>query len=140
VFDVCEFLVKYGYRPPEREVRLGVTYHDPCHLGREQGVREQPRQILKSIPGLELVEMRDADACCGGGGSFALTHPDLAHEVGQRKAAAIAATGAEAVASGCPSCLSQLRAVLPAGSGGTKAVCHPIELLAHAYGLGIKSN
>lgn len=135
VFDICEFLVKYGYRSPEGEVRLRVTYHDPCHLGRGQGVREQPRQVLRSIPGLELAEMRDADACCGAGGSFALTHPDLAHEVGQRKAAAIAATGAEVVASGCPSCLSQLRAVLGAGPGEGVVVCHPVELLARSYGL-----
>lgn len=140
VYDVCEFLVERGYQEPRAEVRVRVTYHDPCHLGREQRVREQPRQILKSIPGLELVEMRDADACCGGGGSFALTHRELAGEVGRRKAAAIVATGAEAVASGCPSCLSQLRAVLRAGSGEAKAVCHPIELLALSYGLRTGGN
>ncbi|MEW5936163.1 MAG: (Fe-S)-binding protein, partial [Bacillota bacterium] len=135
VFDISEFLVSYGYRRPEWPIPLRVTYHDPCHLGREQGVREQPRQILRSIPGLELVEMKDADMCCGGGGSFALTHPELAHRVGQQKAASIAAMEAEAVVSGCPSCLSQLRAML-GGSRATTTVCHPVQLLVCSYGQG----
>jgi len=138
VFDISEFLVRHGYRRPERSLPLRVTYHDPCHLGREQGVREQPRQILRSIPGLELVEMKDADMCCGGGGSFALTHVDLAERVGRRKAASIVSTGAEAVVSGCPSCLSQLRAML-GGRRARTAVCHPVQLLARSYGLLLAS-
>ncbi|MEW6049185.1 MAG: heterodisulfide reductase-related iron-sulfur binding cluster, partial [Bacillota bacterium] len=135
VFDVCEFLVRHGYRRPERAVRLRVTYHDPCHLGRGQGVREQPRRILQSIPDLELVEMKGADMCCGGGDSFALRRRELAHQVGRQKVASIVATGAEAVVSGCPSCLSQLRAMLR-GTRTRTAVCHPVELLARSYGRG----
>lgn len=134
VFDISEFLVSHGYYRPEHPIRLRVTYHDPCHLGREQRVKEQPRELLRSIPGLELVEMKEADKCCGGGGSFALTHPELSYRVGQQKVASIVNTEAQAVISGCPSCLSQLRALLEK-RGQKTAVYHTVELLAHAYGL-----
>ena len=132
VFDVSEFLVTQGFPRPRGEVRIRVTYHEPCHLGRGQGVKAQPREVLRSIPGVELVEMREADACCGGAGSFCVTHPALARGVGAVKVANILATQADAVASGCPACLSQLRAMLRAEGAGTEVV-HPIALLAESY-------
>jgi glycolate oxidase iron-sulfur subunit len=88
--------------------------------------------MLKSIPGLEFVEMRGADVCCGGAGSFCITHPDLSQKVGAAKVESILATRADVVASGCPSCISQLHALLRARGVSIK-VCHPVELLAESY-------
>jgi len=130
--DVSEFLVRQGFERPRGVLSLRVTLHDPCHLVRGQGVKAQPRELLRAIPGVELVEMEGADVCCGSAGSFCVTHPDLGEAVGSTKAGNILATGAAAVASGCPSCLSQLRAVLRA-KGATMRVVHPVELLAQSY-------
>jgi glycolate oxidase iron-sulfur subunit len=88
--------------------------------------------LLKSVPGLEFVEMKGADVCCGGAGSFCVTHPELSEKVGAVKVESILATRPEVVASGCPSCISQLRALLQARSVGIR-VCHPVELLAEGY-------
>jgi glycolate oxidase iron-sulfur subunit len=132
VADVSEFLMKGPLARPRGEVPLRVTYHEPCHLGRGQGVREQPRELLKSIPGVEFVEMKGADVCCGGAGSFCITHPDLSGKVGSAKVESILASRADVVASGCPSCMSQLRAMLHE-RGLRIRVCHPIELLAESY-------
>jgi glycolate oxidase iron-sulfur subunit len=132
VADVSEFLMAQGLPRPGGEVRLRVTYHEPCHLGRGQGVIRQPRELLKSVPGLEFVEMKGADVCCGGAGSFCVTHPELSEKVGAVKVESILATRPEVVASGCPSCISQLRALLQARAVGIR-VCHPVELLAEGY-------
>lgn len=131
VSDVSEFLVKQGLPRSHRELPIRVTYHEPCHLGRGQGVKLEPRQILKSIPGLEFVEMKGADVCCGGAGSFCVTHPDLSEKVGAAKVESILATRADVVASGCPSCIAQLGAMLRT-RGITARVCHPIQLLAES--------
>jgi glycolate oxidase iron-sulfur subunit len=132
VADVSEFLMKGPLARPRGEVPLRVTYHEPCHLGRGQGVKTQPRELLKSIPGLEFVEMKSADVCCGGAGSFCVTHPDLSGKVGAAKVENIVASRADVVASGCPSCMSQLRAMLHE-RGLNIRVCHPVELLAESY-------
>ena len=128
VLDVSQFLAQRGLPTLRESTPLRVTYHEPCHLVREQGVKAEPRQLLKAIPGLVLVEMRGADVCCGGAGSFCVTHPELAAKVGAAKVESILATRAEAVASGCPSCISQLNALLRE-RGVSLRVCHPIELL-----------
>ncbi len=72
-----------------RPVQGRVTYHDPCHLLRTQGVKEEPRSLLKRIPDLEFVEMAGADVCCGGGGAFQFEHPDVAAEIRKGKIQAI---------------------------------------------------
>ena len=90
-----------------KPVDLKVTYHDPCDLGRNSGVYEEPRQVLNAIPGLELVEMaanRALANCCGGGGNVEMVDPDLAAAVADRKMAEIEATGAEAVVTSCQQC------------------------------------
>jgi glycolate oxidase iron-sulfur subunit len=132
VSDISEFLVRHGFEPPRGVQPLRVTYHDPCHLVRGQGVKAQPREVLRSIPGVTLVEMAGADVCCGSAGSFCVTHPELSHAVGSTKADAIVATGADAVVTACPACLSQLRAMLTA-RGATTRVVHLSELLARSY-------
>jgi glycolate oxidase iron-sulfur subunit len=132
VIDVSAFLAAIGWRQP-RSLRqpLRITYHDPCHLNRAQGVREQPRRILQSV-GAELVEMEDADLCCGGAGSYSVTHLDLSLPILERKTGNILATGAPLVATGCPSCQMQLQAGVRR-AGMLVGVIHPIVLLAQAY-------
>lgn len=132
VADISEFLVKHEFPEPVGRVPLRVTYHDPCHLVRCQGINRQPREVLKRIPGLTYVEMEGADVCCGAAGSFCVTHPELSEEVGGNKADSILETKADVVVSGCPSCLTQLKAMLSA-KGSTIKVMHPMELLAESY-------
>ncbi|MCK5596399.1 MAG: (Fe-S)-binding protein [Candidatus Eisenbacteria sp.] len=109
--------------------RVRVTYHDPCHLVRGQGVYEEPRQILRSIPWVEFVEMRDADRCCGGGGSFSLSHYDLSKAVARRKVEAIRDAGVDIVTTECQACVMQLSDML-AQAGMDVAVVSVAELAA----------
>ena len=131
VADVSEFLMKHELPRPQGELPIRVTYHEPCHLGRGQGVKAQPRGLLKSIAGLEFVEMKGADVCCGSAGSFCVTHSDLSEKVGAKKVESILATHADVVASGCPSCISHLSGLLRT-RGASIRVCHPVELLAES--------
>jgi glycolate oxidase iron-sulfur subunit len=130
--DISEFLMKQGFPMPQGRVPLRVTYHDPCHLVRGQGIKSQPRDILRAIPGVEYVEMKGADVCCGAAGSFCVTHPALSEDVGSNKADSILETKADVVVSGCPSCLTQLKAMLTAKRSKVK-VMHPMELLAESF-------
>ncbi len=109
-----------------------VTYHDPCHLAKAQNIRQQPRELLKLIPGVELVEMVDADRCCGGSGTFSLTHYDLSSRVLDKKMENIKATECEVVATCCPSCTMQLQHGMARHQYPAR-VLHPVELLARAY-------
>lgn len=87
---------------------LKVTYHDPCDLGRNSGVFEEPREVIKSIPGLEFVELpnnRNMSVCCGGGGNVEMVAPDLSAAIAQRKIEEILSTGANTVISSCQQCL-----------------------------------
>ncbi len=95
----------------------------------------QPRALLAGIPGVRLSEMREPSRCCGGAGSFSLTHQELSLAIGARKAADIVATGAEVVATSCPGCRMQLADVLTQ-AGDSRPVVHTVELLAAAGGLG----
>ncbi len=133
VYDISEFLAKIPLRPPTGRVEGTVTYHDPCHLRRAQGVWKQPRQLLSMIEGLEFREMPAADGCCGSAGSQLISHYETSLKVLKRKTDNLAKAGAEIVASGCPGCQMQLsvgvrRAGLPV------QVTHPIALLDRAYG------
>ncbi len=139
VVDIHKFLVSQGFvttaalsegttpAPPTI-----VTYHDPCHLSRWQGSTVEPRAVVRAVSGVTLVEMKEADRCCGGGGSFALTHRELSRQIGAKKAANIIATGAAMVATGCPSCRMQISFELKR-AGHPVPVVHPIELLAQSY-------
>jgi glycolate oxidase iron-sulfur subunit len=85
-----------------------VTFHDPCHAARGQRLIQQPREILRRIPGAEFVELPEADWCCGGAGSYALSHYDLAMQVLDRKMENLRRTGAEVLVTTCPACIIQL--------------------------------
>lgn len=141
VYDLTEYLALRGGETltsdepvkssgsSEPSGRVRVTYHDPCHLVRGQGVYEEPRQILRSLPWVEFVEMRDADRCCGGGGSFSLSHYDLSKAVARRKVEAIRDAGVDIVTTECQACVMQLSDML-AQAGMDVAVISVAELAA----------
>jgi glycolate oxidase iron-sulfur subunit len=109
-----------------------VTFHDPCHLSRHQKLSLQARKILRSLPGIEFIEMREADWCCGGAGAFALEHPNLSLQILERKVRNIEQSGADIVATTCPSCMMQLRSgLIRAENGATRQVqvMHVVDLL-----------
>jgi glycolate oxidase iron-sulfur subunit len=134
VYDINEFLAKHAkmkFDGAEAE-RVKVTYHDPCHLNRGQGITEAPRKMLQAIPNVDFVEMEESTRCCGGGGMFTFSHYDIAKEIGRRKASFIAATGADIVATACPSCMMQLEDMLRR-NGLPQRVLHIVDLLAPCY-------
>ena len=132
VQDVSLFLAGLGLREPLREMPLTLAYHDACHLANAQGVRRQPRDLLRSIPGLNLVEITDAQYCCGSAGTYNLEQPGIAAALGAQKARAILATGADVVASGNIGCLTQLRLHLRQ-LGSPMEVRHTIQVLRDAH-------
>jgi glycolate oxidase iron-sulfur subunit len=132
VRDISEFLAAIPLAKPQGRVEARVTYHDPCHLRRAQGVSKQPRDILRAIDGVTFVEMPDADWCCGSAGSQLITHYATSTKVLDRKMENVAATGAQYVASGCPGCQMQLNVGLRR-RGLDVEVVHPVELLDRAY-------
>lgn len=106
-----------------------VTFHDSCHLKKSLSIDKQPRNLIKQNPAYSLVEMAEADRCCGCGGSFTLMHPELSKEIGMRKRDNIIASKAECVATGCPACMMQISDML-ARDGAPVAVKHSIEIIA----------
>jgi glycolate oxidase iron-sulfur subunit len=133
IYDISTFLTDViGYRVPTGRVEAVVTYHDSCHLKKSMRVAREPREILRAIPGVIFKEMSKPDACCGSGGSYGLTHPGTSSEIGKRKAADCAGTGASTVATGCPACMMQLLDSTHR-FGSTQRVRHYISLLADAY-------
>jgi glycolate oxidase iron-sulfur subunit len=129
VRDVSEALVECDL--PLSPLRETVAYHDACHLAHGQRVRAQPRELLRRIPGLTLVDLPDADLCCGSAGVYNLLEPEMAGELGRRKVARIRETGARVVAAGNPGCLMQIRQHCRA-EGLSVEVAHPVTLLARA--------
>ena len=96
-----------------------VTYHEACHLCHGQKIVNQPRELLKSIPGLRLVELAESTWCCGSAGIYNLTQPEMAGQLLERKLDKIEQTGASIVATGNPGCLLQLSGRLPGPAGTT---------------------
>jgi len=126
--DVTEFLEEIGARAPRHPLALRVAYHDACHLQHSQHVIAQPRSLLTAVPGLELVEIAEGAICCGSAGTYNLVQPETADQLADRKAALIAATRADVVATGNPGCILQLRAAL-ARRGDPTPVLHTVQLL-----------
>jgi len=132
VRDVSEILVERGPVAAARPLSLRVAYDAPCHLHHAQQVTTEPLRVLAAIPGLDLVPLEGADRCCGSAGLYSLVEPDLSAAVLAPKLQAIAASGADVVATGNPGCLMQI------GAGALLAgmrveVRHPVELLDLAY-------
>jgi glycolate oxidase iron-sulfur subunit len=133
--DVHELLASVAPRAPRGRVELKVAYHDACHLAHAQGVRSQPRQLLRTIPGIELVEPREWELCCGSAGIYNLTRPEAAAELGARKADNLLATGAKAIAAANPGCTLQIAAHLRR-KGHVLPILHPMQLLAQSIEAG----
>ena len=131
VQDVSELLAEAGPRAERRPVEMTVAYHDACHLAHAQGVRAQPRELLRGIPGLKLVEPAEWELCCGSAGIYNLVEPEPAAQLGERKARNLLDTGAEAVVAGNPGCALQISAHTER-LGRALPVLHPMELLARA--------
>ncbi|HVR61945.1 MAG TPA: (Fe-S)-binding protein [Polyangia bacterium] len=135
VRDVAEYLCAIGFRAPEptsAAPAMKVAYDEPCHLLHAQKISDPPKQILRAIPGVTLVPLDDADACCGSAGIYSLLQPALSARIAARKIDAIKRSGADVVATGNPGCLMQIRAGVDA-AGLRVRVAHPVALLAEAY-------
>jgi glycolate dehydrogenase iron-sulfur subunit len=133
VKDISEFLAAIDMVPPTQPVPIQVTYQDACHLVHGQGIRQQPRKLLRMIPGLELIEMKDSDVCCGSAGIYNLTHPDVSIQVLDRKMDHVVATGARTVVASNPGCTMQM--VYGARRRGVDLeFAHVVDLLDRAYG------
>jgi len=132
LMDIHEWLERFDWRVPTASVEIKLTYHDSCHLCHGQKVVKQPREILRKIPGVELVELPESSWCCGSAGIYNITQPEQATKLQIRKMENIAKTGCTMVATANPGCHLQIE-------NGFKlkdtegAVCHPVSILAQAY-------
>lgn len=133
VKDVSEFLALEPLAGSLRPLPMTVTYHDPCHVVHGQKIRTEPRRLLAQIPGLRVVELTEADWCCGSAGIYNLTQPEMATRLLHRKVQHVLATGAEAVVTANPGCILQIRQGLQA-HGSPVRVMHIVEILDRAYG------
>ena len=133
VKDIHEWLAHIGIESPKATAPpQTVTYHESCHLCHGQKVTTQPRALLKSIPGVKLVELPEASWCCGSAGVYNITQPEMADDLLRRKVGHIKTTGANVVATGNPGCLLQVQNGC-AREGMAVRVAHPVTLLAEAY-------
>ncbi|MCI0521565.1 MAG: (Fe-S)-binding protein, partial [Chloroflexi bacterium] len=121
--DVSAFLDALGFLPPPPlSEPLRLAYHDACHLAHAQGVVEEPRRLLRAVPGLELLSIPEGELCCGSAGTYNIEQPATARLLGERKAHNLLKTGAQAVAAGNIGCIVQLRAALSAAGASLPVV------------------
>jgi len=130
--DVTEFLAGIDFNRELGIIKARATYQDPCHLGHAQRIRTAPRKLLAAIPGLELVELKEAEICCGSAGVYNVVHNEMAEGLLANKMRRIGETGAELILTANPGCLLQLRAGVQR-EGNRRRVLHVIELLDEAY-------
>jgi glycolate oxidase iron-sulfur subunit len=129
VRDVTEILTELQpARATRHPMPLRIAYHDACHLAHGQGVRQQPRDLLKSIPGLSIEPFGESEVCCGSAGIFNLVQPEMAGALGRRKADHIETTGADAVVTSNPGCILQIRSAAQA-AGQRRPIVHIVEIL-----------
>ncbi len=134
VCDVSVFLDRIGVveSPPACRATVRVAYHDACHLSNAQGVRDEPRRLLESIPGVELVEIRDGNFCCGSAGTYNIDQPEIAQSLGKQKAECVMETKSAVVAMGNIGCLTQISNHLRVAESGIQ-VRHTMQVLRDAY-------
>ncbi len=135
VRDLTEWLEEIGWTPPAGALKLKVAYDEPCHLVHAQRIGAAPRAVLGKIPGIELVPLEEADACCGSAGIYSVVEPELSARILARKIEFIRRSACDAVATDNPGCILQIRRGLR-DAGLPIRVAHPAELLAEAYVLG----
>ncbi|GAC1361876.1 MAG: heterodisulfide reductase-related iron-sulfur binding cluster [Ktedonobacteraceae bacterium] len=128
VRDISELLAELTPVAPRHPINLRVAYHDACHLAHAQGVRRQPREVLSSIPGIELTDIPEAEVCCGSAGTYNLLEPATANQLGERKARNILSMQPDVIATANPGCLLQIKASLNRLGAPIPAV-HPVQLV-----------
>ena len=128
VRDVTELLDELGPVAERHPLPMKVAYQDACHLAHAQGIREQPRRQLRAVPGVELKELVEAEICCGSAGTYNMLHPEPARELGERKAKAVLATGADIMVTANPGCWMQVATTL-ARMGERMPVAHTVQVL-----------
>lgn len=129
-FEFSDFLVnKLGVVDVGAKFKGRATFHDGCHGLRELGLKKPPRQLLEHVKGLELVEMKEAETCCGFGGTFAVKFPMISTAMGEVKCASISETGADFIISNDSSCLMQIRGIMDKQGKAAKTL-HLAEVLA----------
>jgi glycolate oxidase iron-sulfur subunit len=129
VRDISEFLQELGPVAERNPLPVTAAYHDACHLAHAQGVRMQPRQTLKQIPGMNVKEIREAEICCGSAGIYNMVEPEPAAELGERKANNILKTGAQIIVTSNPGCMLQIQSSLKKMGHGGLPMAHPVEVL-----------
>ncbi|WP_292609403.1 heterodisulfide reductase-related iron-sulfur binding cluster, partial [Methanobrevibacter sp. UBA188] len=133
VMDISEFLVDKLDTEKLKDIDMTVTYHDPCHLGRGQGIKDAPRDIIEMIPGITFNEMKYPCQCCGAGGGIKSGKPEIAMDLAKSKAEMIKETDADAVITICPFCELNIRDGLDAIGCENIKVMHLLELLTKSY-------
>ena len=132
VKDLTEWLAEVGLPPAEREVKLRVTYQDACHLAHAQRIRKQPRDLIRALPGIELVEMRHPEICCGAAGLYSTLEPSMSSTILREKTDDVLSTRASVVVTANPGCQMQLSTGIRS-RGSNMRVEHIAELLVRAY-------
>ncbi|QGK71224.1 4Fe-4S dicluster domain-containing protein [Allosaccharopolyspora coralli] len=136
VRDVSELLTELGPVAPRQPLPVEVAYHDACHLSHGQGIRSQPRELLRQIPELTIREIERGELCCGSAGIYNLLQPVAAEELGDRKAANVAKTRAELLVTANPGCSMQIRTALER-RGEQMPMAHTVQVLdASMHGFG----
>jgi glycolate oxidase iron-sulfur subunit len=137
VRDLAELLAELGPVAPRHPLPMTVAYHDACHLAHAQGIRAQPRSLLRGIPGLTVAEIADPEICCGSAGIWNVLNPEPAAELGDRKARTVLATGAALLVTANPGCLMQVASAVRR-QGGEIALAHTAQVLdASIRNLGV---
>ncbi|MCM3570358.1 (Fe-S)-binding protein [Neobacillus mesonae] len=131
VEDISKFLYDTGYEIPKAELKTRITYHDACHLAHGQGIRNEPRELLIHIPGVEMIQMPNSDRCCGSAGIYNLTNPEMAGAVLESKMANVP-ENVEMISMGNPGCMLQMAAGVQK-YGRSQKVVHTVQLLDWAY-------
>jgi glycolate oxidase iron-sulfur subunit len=132
VRDINELLVEIGFAAPAGRVEERVTYQDSCHLVHAQRIKDAPRELLRSIPGLELTEMATPDRCCGSAGIYNMTQTEMSRLVLEDKMKDVMSTNCDVISTANPGCMLQLDLGVRL-NGGSQEVLHVVELLDRAY-------
>ncbi len=133
VMDISVFLHRLGIEPPPPLLRpVRVAYHDACHLAHAQRIAAEPRSLLATVPNLTLVEIPEGDLCCGSAGTYNLEQPEIARQLGDRKARNILAVDPQVIAAGNIGCIMQIRKHIR-GQGQALPVLHTVTILDRAY-------
>ncbi|MGH9404545.1 MAG: (Fe-S)-binding protein [Terriglobia bacterium] len=133
VKDVTEFLAEIGVNPAMAHMHARATYQDPCHLSHAQQIRSAPRAVIAAVPGLDFVELKEAEVCCGSAGIYNVVHNEMAMQLLAAKMSRLDETRAGLILTANPGCMIQLRAGVAASNNPDRRVLHVVELLDEAY-------